>query len=284
MTWARVISELEHSLGDAGVENPRLDLEVLAANVLGTTRSGFLARLSEDAAEGEIAELRVLADRRRDREPLAYITGLREFMSLDFEVTPAVLIPRPETELLVENAVEFIAGREDAVVVDLCTGSGCVAISIARMSPGCRVYATDISPDALEVARRNAARLNVGGRIDFAQGDLFEAFAEPSLEGECDLIVSNPPYVSERDMANLAPEILDYEPVGALTAWDGGMEFHKRILMESGRYIAKSGGIMMEISPEQAEELCQFARDAAGFKSVDVLTDLTRRKRIIVAA
>src|SRR5262245_47249176 len=207
------VAAARQRLRDAGLSPVESDLSarLLAGHVLGWSTE----RLLVDGSTGEPPDFNVrfeeLVSRRASREPLHYIVGHREFWGLDFEVTPAVLIPRPETELLVEAALARISLSEAATVADLCTGCGCVAIAIADERPYAHVIATDISGEALAVARRNAERLGVADRVEILGGDLVDPF-----ETSCDVIVANPPYVVQGARAALQPEVRDHEPHVAL--------------------------------------------------------------------
>ena len=183
-----------------------------------------------------------LIERRAQREPLQYITGRQEFWGLDFMVTPDVLIPRPETELIVETALAACQDRSRPLtIIDLCTGSGCIAISLAKELPAARIFATDTSAKALAVARENARRHGVSDRIRFLEGDLFGPLEELDLQGQVDIIVSNPPYVPSGDRPALQPEVRDYEPELALFAGPEGTEIHRRIIGTAPRFLKKNG-------------------------------------------
>jgi release factor glutamine methyltransferase len=200
-----------------------------------------------------------------------------EFFSLDFEVTPAVLIPRPETETLVEAALAFLASRKRARVLDIGTGSGAIAIAIVANAPEARMVATDISNAALEVARRNAIRHRCDARIDFVAGDLF-----PDSHSRFDLIVSNPPYIADADFHALAPEIRIYEPRQALVGGGDGLEFYRCIAAGCRSQLVREGAVIMEIGAGQAQTVKALFR-SAGFSKIDSIRDLARIERVIRA-
>lgn len=214
--------EASRILVNAGIDTARLDAEVLLARACGVSRASLMAGVNvpSDAAD----EFRRMIARRAAREPVAYIIGYKEFFSLDFEVTPTVLIPRPETEILVEAAVKFLAMRPNSQVLDIGTGSGAIAIAIAANAQKAQIKATDISQEALEVARRNASRHRCGDRVDFIAADLF-----PDDGSRFDLIISNPPYVADGDFETLQPEIRLHEPRVALTFGTDGLDMYRRI-------------------------------------------------------
>jgi release factor glutamine methyltransferase len=208
---------------------------------------------------------------------VAYILGEREFWGLPFEVTPDVLIPRPDTELIVEEALAaFGGGQPPATLIDVCTGSGCLAVTLAREFGGADVIATDISEAALDVARRNAQRHQVGARIAFLAGDLLDGIATPA-----DLIVSNPPYVARRDAATLAPEVRDHEPHVALFAGDDGLDVYRRLLPAGRARLTRSGKLVLELGLNQADAVVDLA-EAAGLRLEHTRQDLQGITRTVV--
>jgi len=263
-------------LGDVGIDTARLDAEVLLAHACGVSRVSLMTgstNVDADAAEN----FRTMIARRAAREPVAYIIERKEFFSLDFEVTPAVLIPRPETETLVEAALKFLATRREPRILDIGTGSGAIAIAIAVNSPEARIKATDISKEALEVAHRNAIRHRCEDRIEFVGADLF-----PDGHPRFDLIVSNPPYVAEADLETLQPEIRLHEPRHALLDGSDGLEFYRRIGTESRSRLNPDGAVMVEIGAGQASDVEALFR-RAGFSNIDAIRDLARIERVICA-
>ncbi|HUY19725.1 MAG TPA: peptide chain release factor N(5)-glutamine methyltransferase [Candidatus Binataceae bacterium] len=262
-------------LSHAGVETARLDAELLMAHACGATRAEVLA--GRDAPSPQAAaQFEQFVARRAAREPLAYIVGRREFYALDLIVTPAVLIPRPETETVVDAALAFIADAPGARVLDLGTGSGCIAIAIAANAPRARIVATDVSAAALEVARANAMRLHLTARVDFVCGDLFEAVNGARF----DLVVSNPPYVE--DGATLAPEISDFEPPLALYAGPDGLAFYRRIAASIRDHLEPGGMLIVEVGATQADAVAALCREA-GAINVEATRDLAGAQRIVQA-
>jgi len=259
-----------------GFEQPRADAEVLLAHALGMERVQLYLNYDKPLSPEELAGFRGLVRRRAAYEPTQYITGKQEFWSLDFEVTPAVLIPRPETEVLVEKALE-IAGNKPSLVLDLGTGSGAIAVALAYERSAIRIIAADKSWPAIEIARKNALRNGVAERISFVVMDLFEAFGSRPL---FDLIVSNPPYVSDAELLDLAPEIANYEPRSALRGGGKqGLALIRKILEKFHSHLKPEGSFLMEIGLGQAEILeaglpsylagrFEFIEDYSGIKRV----------------
>jgi release factor glutamine methyltransferase len=213
---------------------------------------------------------------------LQYILGTQEFCGLEFTVNQAVLIPRPETELLVEYAAQRIPVEQQATIIDVCTGSGCIAVAIARLRPRARVIATDLSSRSLDVARQNATRHTGCERITWLEGDLLEPLAEQGLEGAVDVIVSNPPYIAEADWATLQPEVRLFEPRGALVAGPQGTELHERLLRESGRYLRPGGALIMEIGAGQARAMRRIVDRIPGYRFHRLVYDAAGLERVVI--
>ena len=272
--------EARHVLTGAGidVDEAALDAEVLARHVLGWDRAGLIARWREPAPAAFTEALARLVARRAAREPVAYITGRREFWGLEFEVTSDVLIPRPETELVIEEALRFSQEvRLPASVIDVGTGSGCIAISLACELPLSHVTATDISPAALAVARRNAARLGVDRRLTLINGDLLDG-----TPAAVDLIVSNPPYVPAQDAPTLQPEVGRHEPAVALFGGNGdGLDVVRRLFASASTHLAQGGRLIIEFGFGQAPAVGVAAR-SAGWEIVRMIPDLQNIPRVAV--
>lgn len=260
-----------------GFEQPRADAEVLLAHALGMDRVRLYINYDKPLSSEELVAFRRLVRRRGAYEPTQYITGKQEFWSLDFEVTPAVLIPRPETEVLVEKALE-IAGDKPSLVLDLGTGSGAIAVALAHERNKISVIALDKSWAAVEVARRNALRNGVAGRISFAVMDSFEALEARSL---FDIIVSNPPYVSDAELLDLAPEIANYEPRSALRGGGKrGLGLIEKVLENFQAHLKPEGSLLIEIGHGQAEILKDWIpSDLAG--RFEFIEDYSRIKRVL---
>lgn len=280
MTLVERVSEAVRRLAEAGIDarDAAFDAEVLARHALGWDRATYLARWREPAPPRFGDRFEPLVARRCRREPVTRITGRREFWGLDLEVTPAVLVPRPESELLIETALARLGDRIAAwALADVGTGSGCLAIALARELPRARVTATDISPDALAIARRNASRHGMADRVTFHHTDLLDG-----LPGPFDLIVSNPPYVPDAVIDTLAPEVRDHEPAAALRGGPDGLDTVRRLVATAADRLRPEGWLIMEIGVGQSAETADTAR-GAGMRVVDVRPDLQGIPRAVVA-
>ncbi len=253
-------------------ETPRLEAEVLLAHATGLTRTVLLAHPERPLTADERTRYEDLLARRRAGVPLPYLTGRVEFFGLEFTVTPEVLIPRPETETLVERAL----ARAPQTVVDVGTGSGCVAVALAVRLPRARLYATDLSRAALRVAAENARRHGVADRIHFLQADL----ASP-LRGPVDLVVSNPPYVAEEEWASLPESVREYEPRLALDGGPGGLSVVRRLLADAARLLRPGGALLVEIGAGQGPHAVALARATFPKAYIRIHPDLAGRDRIL---
>lgn len=251
MTAADLVSDAAAALRAAGLPDPDRDALLLLGHVLGVDRAALHARPDRNVDAAAAERFRALVARRLAREPVQYLTGVQEFWSLPFRVTPAVLIPRPETEGILEALFALDLPHEPRLL-DLGTGSGCLAVAAARERPKARVVAIDVSRAALEVARGNARVLGVEDRIAFRQGDLFEALA-PEDAIAFDAILSNPPYIGAGELETLAPEVRDHEPRAALTPGDDPLLVHRRIVAAAPGYLAPGGHLLVEIGAGQAD-------------------------------
>jgi release factor glutamine methyltransferase len=266
-------------LRDAGIDvAANLDARLLAQHVLGWDATRLLTSAGDVPPDSFPAAFEALVERRASREPLAYITGHREFWNLLFEVSPAVLIPRPETELIVEAALAVLPAVQLFTMIDACTGSGNVAVAIAHERPGARVVATDISYAALEVARRNSALHGVEGRVTFVQADLFG-----DLGGPVDLITANPPYVAERDAQGLQPEVAGHEPRAALFGGDDGLRVVERIVREAPPLIRPGGHLLFEFGLGQDLEIEALVRSSPDLTLLEFKCDFQGIARTAVA-
>lgn len=261
-----------------GVESPRVDAEVLLARCLNLERIRLYMDHDKPLAAEELAAYRGVVKRRLTGEPVAYITGSREFWSLSLEVTPAVLIPRPETELLVELARARCEGASP-VVADVGTGSGAIAISLASELPGATVYALDSSAGALEVARRNAERHEV--KLITLLGDLLEPLARETELGPLDLVVSNPPYVTTAEMEDLPRHVRDFEPREALHGGPDGLDVYRRLVPAAASALRSGGWLLLEIGHAQGEAVSGLL-EQVGFSDVGVFQDLAALDRAVV--
>ena len=250
-------------------------------NVLGWSREDLYRNPDGALQEGQIQRFESLVSRRMRAEPVAYVTGTQEFWSLDFRVTPDVLIPRPETEHLVETVVEFLSSRSGPCrVLEIGTGSGAVAVCLARECAEVEIWATDVSAPALDVARDNAARHGVAGKIRWLRGDLFAPVRE--LTGWFDVVVSNPPYVPSGEIPRLPRDVRDWEPALALDGGVDGMDFHRKLAREGVRHLREGGMLAVEVGAEQGCDVSQvLAR--AGLQRVRVRRDYAGLPRVVTA-
>ena len=258
-----------------GIDSPRLDAELIVGNVLELDRVALYLQHDRPLAEQEVDRIRELVRRRARREPLAYVLGHREFWSMDLLVRPGVLVPRPDTETLVEAALALVPEGERFFVADVGTGSGAVALAIAKERPEARVFATDIADDALRVAKENATRLGLEERVAFLKGPLLDPIP---TDRTIDLVVSNPPYIPSADIAGLMPDVRDYEPRLALDGGPDGLDVIRALIAASTR---ARRGIAIEVGAGQAETVCALVREG-GFPQVRTRKDLAGIDRVVV--
>jgi release factor glutamine methyltransferase len=275
-------------LASRGIQSPRLDAELLLASVLGLTRAGLLARRSESLPEEAASRYEALLVRREARVPVAYLVGVKEFWSLDFEVDASVLIPRPETEVLVEEALRLLPGPAATsgllLAADVGTGAGPIAVALAHERPDLTVHATEISDQALGTARRNATRHGVAERIRFHLGDLLEPLLDAGLDGAFDLVASNPPYVGFSEDVDV--EVRDWEPARAVFAGRSGGEIIERLIPQAARALRTGGNLLIEIAPAQETPARGHLVRGAGalfWTEVRTLHDLAGLPRVIAA-
>lgn len=269
-----------------GSASPRLEAEVLLAHALDCSRIELYTQFDAVPGRESLDVFRALVKRRGAGEPVAYLVGHKEFYSLDFCVTPDTLIPRPETEQLVLEGIEFLRGLKKAgrpgpfSALDIGTGSGCIAAALAKNVPDANVLATDISEKALEVARQNAERHGLAGRIEFRCSDLFERIAE---EPSFDLLLSNPPYIKRSEYDALEKTVRDFEPQSALFAGERGTERVEIILNEGPKRVKPGGKILLEICPTIADETLELAEKSENFAEIVLFTDFAGLKRTVSA-
>lgn len=267
-------------LAKKGSEYPRLDAEVLLAHALGCRRIDLYTRYDEAASEQARSQFRELVRQRVEGCPVAYLVGRKEFFSLPFDVTPAVLIPRSESEFVVLECLRLAEGLAEPRILDLGTGSGNLAVTLAHQHRGARITAVDLSPAALAVAARNAARHQVADRIRFLSGDLFA----PIPAGErFDFIVSNPPYIAQEDLADLPRGVRDYEPRLALDGGPGGFAVFDRLVGQAANYLMPGGYVILEIGTPQHEPARERILALAQYELAETIYDGSRHPRVLSA-
>jgi release factor glutamine methyltransferase len=283
-TIQKLLNWVTDYLKSKGVDSPRLSAELLLSHVLGLKRIELYTQFNKVVGQEQLSPLHELVKRAGAHEPIAYLTGKREFYSLEFEITKDCLIPRPETELLVERAIEFLRKRNgEQFICDLCSGCGCVAIAIARNFANCQVVATDISDAALAAAERNITRHGLGARLKLLKGDLFEPLIPGTGAAKFDLIVCNPPYVSETEFEKLAKNVRDFEPKLALTAGPDGLDVIKRIVSGAGRFLKPAAALMLEIGNDQGPAAQKFLQNSGRFETISIEKDYNNLDRLALA-
>jgi release factor glutamine methyltransferase len=274
-----VVTWMTDDLRKRGVEGARLDAELIVGEALAIDRVKVIVDAQRMLEPSELEAIRTLFRRRRSHEPVAYLRGHREFYGRSFRVDKRVLVPRPDTEILVEVALERLRGRDlGGHVVDLCTGSGCVAVTLKLERPTLTVDATDLSEGAVAVARDNAQRLGAVWNVRFAVGDLFAPLGRP--RADYDLVVANPPYIATAEIPTLQPDIRDHEPHLALDGGPDGLVLVRRIAEEAPAWLVPGGALAMEIGAGQAAEVEQILR-AHGFADVRRTKDYGGHERVV---
>ena len=266
----------------AGIEQAAQETAWLFARALGLTQLELRLNDSQQVEGERLHRAQALLARRAQRVPLQYLLGTQEFCELEFEVAPDVLIPRPETEGLVEAAVNC-APHGRPVIADVGTGSGCIAVSLARRLPQAALYATDCSEAALRVARRNAERHGVDAHITWCEGDLLEPLRVNGLAGRVDVLVSNPPYIAERDWETLQPEVRLYEPRVALAGGEDGLAVYRRLVREAADLLNEDGWLVMEVGQGQVHPVLRLLEETGRYGTVEIRPDQAGIARVVCA-
>ena len=278
-TVGRLLSWTTEFLSGEGATSARLDAEILLAASLGCQRIDLYTRFDEEPEQGVRDQFRQLVRQRADGCPVAYLVGQREFYSRPFQVSPDVLIPRPETEFIVITALDLLGpeSRDTTLrIADVGTGSGNIAICLAQQLPGSSIVAIDISPAALEVARGNIEMHGVESQVELLESDLLAAVDQP-----LDMVVSNPPYVSEAEYEQLPPDVREFEPRLALVAGASGLEVYQRLLPEAAERLQPGGWLVLETSPMICESLVGLIDSTVGFGPVELTRDLAGKARVV---
>jgi release factor glutamine methyltransferase len=284
-TWTiqKLLNWVAEYLRREGIDSPRLSAELLLSHVLAKKRIELYTQFDRTVAEDQLARLRDLVKRAGQHEPVAYLVGKTEFYSLELNVSPHCMIPRPETELLVERAIEFLQVRSGPqIVCDLCTGSGCIAIAIAKNCPAARIMATDISTDALKVAAQNIQKHQLDERVELLCGDLFEPLTARLAGDRLDLIVCNPPYVSAADYEALDRTVKHYEPKLALFAGADGLDICRRVIQEAHAFLKPGGALMLEIGFSQGRAIKELLEQTGTFTEIRIEKDFQNNDRIAI--
>ena len=281
-TLGWLILQVQRELAGAGIEAADREARWLVQHALGLDGSSQLLDGSRPVNGDGVAKVQAYVRRRAAREPLQYILGSQEFCGLEFEVDTSVLIPRPETELLLQEVIRRLPRGVHPMVVDVGTGSGCLAVTLARAVPAAKIIATDLSVEALETAKRNARRHGVEMDIGWLHGDLLAPLAGSGYEDSVTAIMSNPPYIRESDCSGLQPEVGRYEPRMALVAGKRGIEVHERILDQAVPYLAPGGFLAMEIGLGQSEEILKTIDRMAAYERAEVMPDEAGIDRVLI--
>lgn len=284
-TIQKLLNWITEYLTGKNVDAPRLSAELLLSNVLALKRIELYMHFDQVVEKEQLDRLRSLVKRAGEQEPVAYLVGKTEFYSIEIEVSSDCLIPRPETELLVERAIEFLRGREGPQsVCDLCTGSACIAVAIAKNFPHAHVVATDISDAALSIAARNIAKHELQDRITLLNGDLFDPVIPHLDGGRFDLIVCNPPYVSTGEYESLDRNVRQYEPALGLLGGHDGLDVYRRIADRAWSVLKDDGAIILEIGYSQGPAVREMLEDAGISSTVKVEKDFSDNDRVVTAA
>ncbi len=269
---------------DRGVDAPRLSAELLLCHILTLERIQLYTLYDRVVEPPQLAQLRALVKRAGEQEPIAYLVGRCEFYSLPLTITPDCLIPRPETEHLVEKAILFLRQRQGTqLVLDLCTGSGCIAAAVSKNVKDAHIVATDICDAALKVAAANIEKLHLTEKVQLLCGDLFDPIIDGLDEVRFDLIISNPPYVSEPEYKTLDKNVKEYEPKGALIAGADGLDVYKRITEQVDDFLKPDGTLMMEIGYAQGKAIRELLEKTEVFKTITIKKDPANNDRIAIA-
>lgn len=278
-TILKILSWITAYLTEKQSESPRLDAEILLAFALKIERVQLYVQFDRPLLEDELALIRGLVKRRAAQEPIAYIVGTQGFWSLDLKTDSRALIPRPDTEILIEAVLGLLSEDSTASVIDIGTGSGAIALSLAVERPQLRIAATDIDLNTLELARENAALHGLSERVDFFYGDLLEALG--TEWSTADMIVSNPPYIAEEQRSKLMADVRNFEPSGALFSGEDGLDILRRLTRDSYRFLQSGGYLLCEIGYDQGS-LVRELFEGAGFSDIEVRQDYGGRDRVVL--
>jgi len=286
MTVLEILNRTTRHLNEHQIESPRLNAELLLAHSMNFSREGLYTHLLDSFKGEEKKKFECLIERRISGEPLQYLLGHQEFWSIELKVDPRVLIPRPETELLVEHALLLLgetSSQGAPSVLEIGTGSGAIPIALARERKDLSIVATDISREALLLARENSLLADVLSRIQFIQGDLFAPFRLLGEREPFDLILSNPPYINRSEIRGLAREVKDFEPILALDGGEDGLDFYRKILSAAPSYLRKGGWLLMEVGQGQGEKVSERIMREGHFHRPELVQDFSGIERVVKA-
>jgi release factor glutamine methyltransferase len=281
-TIQKLLNWINEYLTNKGIESPRLSAEILLSGVLGLKRIELYTQFDKTVAAEQLDKLRDLVRRAGQQEPVAYLVGKTEFYSMELNITSACMIPRPETELLVERAIEFLRTRHGTqFVCDLCTGSGCIAVAIGKNFPDARIIATDICDEALAIADENIKKHQLKNKITLLCGDLFDPIISGLDVEKFDLIVCNPPYVSSAEYEKLDKNVKDYEPRKALFAGIDGLDIYRRIIEKADEFLKPDAALMMEIGYAQGPAVKELLEQTGVYNEIKIEKDFHKNDRIV---
>jgi release factor glutamine methyltransferase len=282
-TIQKLLNWVSNYLSEKGVDSPRFSAELLLSHVLAMKRIELYTHFDRPVSKDKLDRLHNLVKRAGQHEPVTYLTGKTEFYSLELNITSGCMIPRPETELLVQKAIEFLRARTGPqLVCDLCTGCGCIAVAIAKNFPDARIFATDISDAALDVAAENLEKYQLQEQVTLLRGDLFDAFVPQLDVSRFDLIVCNPPYVSSAEFEKLDKNVKDYEPKSALLAGDSGLDIYRRIVERVDQFLKPDAALMLEIGYAQGLAIRELLEQTRTLADIKIEKDVHDNDRIIV--
>lgn len=279
-TIGKVLSWTEKYLNEKKISGARLDAEILLSSVMDCPRLNLHIRKDEVLPEEKLKNFRELILKRQKRVPISYILGEQNFFGMDILVNEHTLIPRPETEILVEEALKILKNSEGRLVSDICTGSGCIAVALAKFSSVSKVYACDLSSDAVKIAYENAARQEVLAKVVIKNGDMLNALAGERLEGKLDMIISNPPYIAHDEFGALDPEI-GYEPRMALDGGKDGLSFYRRLAFGSRHFLKPGGSLVLEMNSNKSGQIREIV-EKNGFSIAKIVKDYAGLERVII--
>ena len=286
-TIRNILKSAIEKLKKSEIEFPEINADTLLAYILSCDRANLYTNPDDLINDSDICKYNELIHKRASHVPLQYITKRVEFMSLDFVVDEGVLIPRPETEILVEAVIKKTDNKlyhdRKIIIIDIGTGSGNIAVSLAKNISNVKIYASDISREALTVANENVLRHDVTDQIHLLHGNVFEAFSSNVKKGQVDFIVSNPPYVSKSESKNLEPELIDHEPLLALIGGVDGLFFYKQIIKDAADWIKPGGYLIIEIGETQANSIIKLMQNELHYDEIEIINDLQGKERIISA-